>query len=114
MLAAYPFLVSTFELRLSFRRLLRRVNRHQVDKWEDEHPHEVNEVPVKAADLDILVPDAPDSDRDPAEVEHARQDVKHMQPGDCKEGRAEERRRLRLRMATRSLTFNLSGTVFEF
>ena len=34
--------------------LLDDFGRHQVHQWEDEHPHQVNEVPVQSRYLDIV------------------------------------------------------------
>src|SRR5256885_16413227 len=33
---------------------LRNLRRHQVHQWEDEHPHQVNEVPIQPRNFDIL------------------------------------------------------------
>ena len=71
------------------------INRHQVDQREDEHPDQINEVPVKTADLHILVPHTVNTQRDPRQIDYAREDVEHVQSRDCEEGRAEERRRFR-------------------
>src|SRR5512134_1810620 len=66
------------------------LDRQQVDQRKDEHPDEIDEMPVEAADLDVLARRAPPQ-RDYRQVDHARQDVKHVQAGDPEEGRAEER-----------------------
>src|ERR1051325_7558090 len=70
-----------------------RGNRHQVDQGEHEHPHQVNKVPVQAADFDIFVFElaARDALADDPQVNYAADHVGHVQPGDGEEGAAEKR-----------------------
>src|SRR6266704_2116740 len=67
--------------------------RHQIYQREDEHPDQIDEMPVKTANLDILVLEfaAPDSKRDNAEVDHADHHVRHVQSGEGEESAAEKR-----------------------
>src|SRR5437870_9462707 len=65
---------------------------HQVYQREDEHPDQVDEVPVEAGDFDVFVLEltAADGEGHDAEVDHADDDVRHVQAGDAEEGGAEE------------------------
>src|SRR3982751_2867054 len=68
------------------------INREQIYQREDEHPDEVNEVPVEAAHFNVICCELSYARRDHAQVADAREDVKHMKPGDAEEGRPEQRR----------------------
>src|SRR5690349_2580727 len=66
---------------------------HQVDQREDEHPDQVDEVPVEAADFHVLGFElaAPDSNRNDTEVDEADDHVGHVEAGQREEGSAEQR-----------------------
>src|SRR5688500_10533877 len=79
----------------------------QVEQREDEHPHEIDEVPVEAHDFDGLVvaPPAreeaalaavvvasPDLARDDEQEDHADRHVRAVEPRDHEEARSELRR----------------------
>src|SRR5689334_7097952 len=66
----------------------------EVEEREDEHPDEVDEVPVQAGDLDDLVTlalivAAPDLERDDRQVDHPACHVQAVEPGDHEKARAE-------------------------
>ena len=65
--------------------------RHDVNQRENKHPDEVDEVPVKSADLDVFVLQLIDSRSNYRQVNRARSDVEHVQSGNGEEGRAKER-----------------------
>src|SRR5215469_17672506 len=74
-------------------RSLRHPRRHQIDQRENEHPDQIDEVPVQAADLDVLRLELTSEHRlaDDTQVNHAEYDVRHMQSRERKERAAELR-----------------------
>src|ERR1044071_9207152 len=51
------------------------IYREQIDHRENEHPDQINEVPVETADLHVFVLDLFDACRDDAEINRPRKDV---------------------------------------
>src|SRR5258706_6269506 len=66
---------------------------HQINQRENEHPDQIDEVPVEPRHLDILILElaARYPDRNDGEVDDPDHYVRHMKPSDPEESRAEER-----------------------
>ena len=67
------------------------VYRHDVNQWEHKHPHQIDEVPVQAANLDVFVFQLVNARCNNEEVNRSRRDVKHVQAGDSEKGCAKQR-----------------------
>ena len=65
------------------------VDRKQVDHREDEHPNQIDEVPVQAADLDVFMVKLVNPSGDYHQVQASGKNVEHMQARNTKERRAE-------------------------
>ena len=65
-----------------------RVDREQVDHRKDEHPNQIDKVPVQPADLDVFMVKLFNASRDYHQVQAPGEDVKHMETGNTKERRA--------------------------
>src|SRR5579872_3132344 len=72
---------------------LLNLGRHQIHQRENEHPNQIDEVPIEAADLNILILEltAPHGEGDDAQVNDADDDVRHVQTGEGKKRAAEQR-----------------------
>ena len=66
------------------------INRHDVNQRENKHPNEVDEVPVKAADLNIFMLQLLDSPGNHRQVNCAGGDVEHVQSGDSEKSSTEK------------------------
>src|SRR6266436_9162151 len=67
----------------------------QVDQREDRDPHDIDEVPVEARDLDLDrvgggEPTAEREDREREQPDDAQRDVPAVEPGEDEEGRPEQ------------------------
>src|SRR5438876_12377867 len=67
--------------------------RHQVNQRENEHPDQIDEVPVETGHFDILGLKLAAHDRlaDDAEIDQTDDDVGHVQSGNREECGAEQR-----------------------
>src|SRR5262245_41875565 len=73
--------------------LLLKIYRKQVDHREDEHPDQIDEVPIQPADLYVFVRRTLSNyvEGDYSEIDDAARYVRHMKAGDAEEGGAELR-----------------------
>src|SRR5579864_5397602 len=69
-------------------------NVEQVDHGDDEHPYQVDEVPVQGPDFEVvgLVTAAFVAERNDAQGDHASDYVSQMKAGNCEERRAKQGR----------------------
>src|ERR1017187_2416600 len=79
---------------------------HQIDQREDEHPHQVDEVPVEAADFHVLRFElaARHPLRDDREINQPDDHVGHVQPRQRKKSAAEQRNAPRVLNGRRAST----------
>src|SRR5271154_1243114 len=65
--------------------------RDQINQWKNEHPYEIDEMPIKSANLDIIRAEflPPKANRNYCQINHSQSDVRHVQTGEAEEGRAE-------------------------
>src|SRR6185369_13390250 len=68
------------------------INGQQIDQRKDEHPHQVDKVPVEPADFHVFF-HLLDSRHHDAQIADAGQDVKHVKAGDAEECRTKQRGR---------------------
>src|ERR1700758_1515637 len=77
----------------------------QVDQGHNEHPNQIDEVPVKRPDLDVSggIASSPVAQPDHDQSDHAADHVGHVQSGDGEESGAEHRRSPRVLEQARAL-----------
>src|SRR5688572_2499619 len=86
----------------------------EIKQRKDEHPNQIDEVPVQAGDLDdlvisgALVAPLQDPGRNDAQVDHADGDVQSVKAGDHEERRAELRRAPRVAPRTHAFVDQLA------
>src|SRR2546427_4291847 len=66
----------------------------QVDQRKDEHPHQIDEMPVQAGRFDVagVEPPAPEAEGDDADDDDTGDHVQQVQPGNAEERGAEQDR----------------------